>query len=603
MRIHVKQGTDIDCLEKALEILRSSIAGKLEERRIILHEGTYYSTSLKLLPEDSGLVIEGSGEGRAVLSGGVAVKNWQLCSENGWFYAKVPIKDGRYADFRSLITTDGRYLKLARYPLTGSLPNLTPLPPNCIWKGSVFGGWGRNFIRAELDNFVYDPKDIPDTLINENAYIQVFHSWNESFVRLVRNDKENHRFYVDPPCGHPPGAWKKSYAIWNTVEGMAEDGRWYCDNVEHVIYYRPFPYEKPENFEAVVPLTESVIHLEAGCRDITIRRLDVTAASSIVATELFSVEVQRGAGGFCSLEQSGAIQGSGVSDVVIEDVSVYYTGATGIKLRGERVWVKNSHVHHTGAAGICICLPDIITKATRDELPNTWPAIEDNRIEYTGLQYHSGPGIYTESCMVKRNYIAHTSYSGIVANGDYLLIEDNIVTDPMLELNDGAAIYKHLDNYTVIRNNHCILPAYRNGSGDRICMGIYLDAPGFNFEVCNNTITGFAKPSHTHVGQPGTVWRNNVMVYNGEDKCRITTHRSEQISFVGNVIKCGTLHVTGPKASFGTIEGNAAILSNSDTVTYHETTPDTVRGLVPGGYTSVKDMEIGSFGMNMVIKL
>ena len=559
MTIHVRKGTAVDTPEKALTLLRSE-----SEKRMVIHEGTYYGTSLVLTAEDSGLVIE--GEGLPVLSGGVIADSWHVDEKTGWFYTDIPSKDGVLADFRSLITTDRRYLKMARYPLEGSIAHETPLPSDVLWRGSVYGGWGRNFTTDELDNIIYTPGSVPDTLVTENAYIQVFHSWNESFVRLRENDRVNHKFYLDPPCGHPPGAWKKAFAIYNTVEGMLEDGRWYLDSVSGKIWYRPLPGETPETFHVVVPMTESVIKLE-GCENVTLRGISVTGATSTVATYIFSVDETRGAGGFCALEQSAAVFGENVAGVTLDEVNVYNSGATGIRLSGTDLHVKNCHAEKLGAAGISVknC-QDIPGELITGDYSG-WSAIENCTVSNIGLQYCSGPGIFTDRCMVRGCYISDTSYSGIVAYGDYIIIENNIVRNPMLTLVDGAAIYKLLDQGGIIRNNICVNDVQR----EEMYAGLYLDAPGVDWQMYGNVVRGFKLAMHNHIGNPGIVWRDNYFEYDGD--MRMTCQRSVGESLVNNVVVCKHLKFDAPEEALARVEGNI-VISQSDSITWNVTAPE-----------------------------
>ena len=100
MIIHVnpadKTNSAVAKPEEALSLLRKSDG----EKKMIIHSGVYYGTKLCLTQEDNGLVIEGDGQGRAVLSGGIPVGNWSLDENTGWFYADVPEVDGKPVDFR-----------------------------------------------------------------------------------------------------------------------------------------------------------------------------------------------------------------------------------------------------------------------------------------------------------------------------------------------------------------------------------------------------------------------------------------------------------------------------------------------------------------------
>ncbi len=567
MIIHVnpadKNGNAVATPAEALAILRKATG----EKKMIIHSGIYYGTSLALTEEDNGLIIEGSGQGRAVLSGGILVKNWRVDPKTGWFYTEIPKKDGKPVDFRLLLTEKGDYLKKARYPLEGELKHCT-IFNKLQWRGSCFGGWGRMLKREELDNFVYDPKDFADDFVFENAEVQVYHSWNESYTNIVGMNRETNTFYVDPPCGHPPGAFRQQeYIIYNTAEGMAEDGRWYRDKKNGLIYYRPYPGETAEEFSTVVPLTYNVISFAEGCKNITIRDIEVTAATTPVVTDIFSTEVMRGAGGFVSLEQSGAIEGEGLSDILIEDVRIYKTGGLGIKLKGDGIYIRGAQIRDCGAGGVALTITTPIPDGASEALIAGWPCVENCHIEHIGVDYYSAAALFVDKAIARKNYIADTPYSGIVAYGDNIVIEENIVYDPMQKLDDGAAIYKLMDDRAVIRNNFV-----QKNDHVKVAIsskGLYLDAPGVDCEVYGNVVKGFYSPFHHHIGQPGTVWHDNFFVNNGD--MLLTLNRSEGAHLVNNVFKCaGTLHFHAPLKAIAEFRGNV-LRHGSDYVLYSET--------------------------------
>ncbi len=567
MIIHVNAadttGAQVATPAEALEKLRKSTG----EKKMIIHSGVYYGTSLSLTEEDNGLIIEGSKQGRGVLSGGIPVRNWLVDPETGWFYTDIPQVNGQQVDFRLLLTENGDYLKKARYPLEGELTHCT-IFDKLEWRGSCYGGWGRMLTREELDHFVYDPKDFSDDFVYENAEVQVYHSWNESYTSVVGMDRETHTFYLDPPCGHPPGSFgHREYIVYNTVEGMTEDGRWYRDKKNGKIYYRPYPDEKVEDFCAIVPLTKTVIAFSEGCKDITIRDIDITAATTPVVTDVFSTEVMRGAGGFISLEQFGAIQGEGVSGILLENISIYKTGGLGIKLKGEDIYIRGAQISECGAGGVALTINTPIPENPSEETWATWPCVEGCRIERIGMDYYSAAAIFIDNAVARKNYIAETPYSGIVAYGDNLLIEENIVLNPMQKLNDGAGIYKLLDKNGTIRNNF----VQRIDTGKKYinCKGLYLDAPGVGFKVYGNVVKGLFYPFHHHIGEPGTVWHDNYFEKEGD--MMPTLHRTEGAHLVNNVFKCtGTLHFQAPIEGIAEFRGNV-LRHGGEAVIYTET--------------------------------
>ena len=557
-----KSGLSVATPAEALKLLRKEKG----EKKMIIEAGIYYGTKLELTPEDNGLIIEGTKQGRAVLSGGVVINDWKVDEETGWFVAKAPEYEGKPVDFRLLLTEKGDYLKKARYPLEGVLRHNSTFN-KLTWRGSCFGGWGRELLREELDNFVYKPEDFTDDFVYENAEVQVYHQWNESYTCIVGMDRETNTFYLDPPCGHPVGSfWRSEYIIYNTREGMAEDGRWYRDKKNNLIYYRPYKGQKAEEFSTVVPITHTVIKLNEGCENITIKDVDVTCASTAVITDVYSTKIMRGAGGFVSLEQTGAIQGEGIKNILLEDLHVYKTGGLAIKIKGDSVFVFGAQITECGAGGVALTNVTPIPENPSEELLKTWPRVEGCRIDNIGVDYYSAVAIFINNCVARKNFIENTPYSGIVAYGDNILIEDNVVLDPMQKLEDGAGIYKLLDFNGVIRNNYV-----NRSKGDKNlnCKGLYLDAPGYNYRVENNVVKGFYYGFHYHIAQAGTVYKNNY--FENDGNMMITLHRSQGAHLIDNVFKCtGTFKIEGPKGSIAEFKGNV-IYHNGEEITYKQT--------------------------------
>ena len=560
---HGSPDCNVDTPQQALALLRKATG----EKRMIIHNGVYNGVCLHLTEEDSGLIMEGDPQGRTVLSGGIPVADWSVDSKTGWFYTDVPEQENGADNYRLLISGTGNYLKKARYPLEGTLMHRTVYDWT-KWRGSCFGGWGRLLRRDEVDHFEYDPKDFTDSFDYQNAEVQIYHSWNESYTCLTRMDRDNHLFYVEPLCGHPPGSFHRSeYVVYNTVEGMAEDGRWYYNKKEKRIYYRPFAGETAETFSAVIPMVTTVIDLAEGCHDITIRNLDVTCATTGIATELFSMQVMRGAGGFLAMEQTSAIDGKNVSNIHIDGVRVYQSGGNGIRLFGDRVFVRNSQVSHCGASGIAVKLETGIPENCPEETLSAWPCIENCRVDHIGLDYYSAAGIFTQNCIVRNNHIENTSYSGIVAYGDNLLIEGNIVLDPMRKLVDGAAIYKLLDKHGIIRNNYVHRRYHHDGRN--LCVGIYLDAPEAGFTVCGNVIKGFVHGFNNHVGQPGVVFANNYIENDGD--LLLAMIRTKGTHLINNMIKAtGEITIMAEGEAIEEFRGNV-IRHGGSAVTYNQT--------------------------------
>lgn len=505
------------------------------EKKIIVHGGVYWACNIKLTKEDNGLIIEAAGGEKPALSGAVKVDDWKLDSVTGWFVADVPVINGKYADFRLLIRTDGEYLKKARYPLQGRLEHETEFTA-AEWVGSHAGGWQRELLDEELNNFTYNPKDIPEDFDAESAEIRVYHSWNDSYCKIANHDRENHMFILTPNCTYPPGSfWNKTYAIYNTKEGMAEDGRWYCDRRKNKIYYRPYPSEKVDDFACIVPVTTRIIELDDGCENITIKGLSFTAATTPIVNEKYLYPCQRGGAGFGVMEQDGAIHGNNVKNIEILDVDICRTGGYGIMLRGESLHIRGCNISQCGAGGIGISSENLLTPQNRYE---DWVScVEECTIKNIGLDYLGAVGIFSNSAMLRFNHISETPYTSIIANGDYCVVENNTCINPMLVLNDGACIYMHINKGCIVRDNICMSTKKPNEISP-MCWAIYLDSDTTDFEICNNKMIGFKRAMLDARAGGRNNWHHNYIEYFGSDEeaVSIEVPTDKGINFYSNII-------------------------------------------------------------------
>lgn len=533
--------------EDALAILREH-PGKKE---LVVHSGLYAGCHISLTEQDSGLTIRAAGGEKPILSGAVLVDDWVVDEQTGWFVGQTPMADGAFADFRFLMTVDGRWLKKARYPLTGCLAHETVFESDS-WVGSHAGGWQRPLLDDELNHFVYRQEDIPEDFDYKSAEIQVYHSWNESYCKVERQDPESRTFWLTPVCTYPPGSFGRSeYAVYNTKEGMAEDGRWYCDRTAGKIYYRPCSGDRIEDFACFVPVTTRIIDLKPGCENIRIEGLNLTAATTPVINERYQHPCQRGGAGFGVMEQDGAIHGQQVRNIEVVDVEICRTGGHGIMLQGESLHIRRCQIHHCGAGGIGISSENLLTPENREE---AWVScVEDCRIEEIGIDYMGAAGIFSNSAMLRRNYIAKTPYTSILANGDYCVVENNICIDPMRVLNDGGCIYMHINKGCVVRGNVCLNTSEDDAliygsETDVLVWGIYLDSETTDFEVCNNIIKGFHRATMDARRGGRNRWHHNYMeysgAYNGEKAMSVEFPTDKRIRFDNNIMLCETVKIS-----------------------------------------------------------
>lgn len=234
-----------------------------------------------------------------------------------------------------------------------------------------------------------------------------------------------------------------------------------------------------------------------------------------------------------ALSIRGAIHDAGIETtnnrdgIIVSDLSFSGQTSFGVYLQGGNAaddrWfrVENNRFRDNGGACIWIwgtdgssvedneldgCLGQGIVINRADNA-----IVERNRIIDTGVVAGYGrsgvngavailvDGSYNE---VRRNYIENTGYIGIRADGVEHVVEENILTDTMLTLADGAALYQwspRLEgtrDITFERNIVCDVHGFGDGrpdpEGTLITFGIYLDNKTARAVIKDNTVVNAA---------------------------------------------------------------------------------------------------------------
>ena len=497
--------------------------------RIVVMPGEYFLSSPLVLDwRDNGLMIE-AGKGAAVtLYGGEVVNGWQRDGEKFWAADVSEVKAGTW-DFRALVI-NGRMPERARFPESGTLLHKSVF--DVRWLSSVGGGWDRKPTEEELTTMFYDPKDIPATLDNKCAEVRVYHMWDESMVGVAKNDTERHALIFSTPTKSPPGSFGvKKYAIFNTREGMTRPGQWYLDRTRGKIVYWPLPDEEMTQAKVIAPRLERIIYLAGNkqkeIRDVTLRGLVLEATTTPLKAGGFgayafdgAVRIDRARN--CTLEGleihcvgGWGVQSGALNDSRIVDCRVHHTGAGAIKTSGAGTVIANNHIHHVG-----LYYPSAIA------------------VGAYGSRDTNGRGLH-----LYRNEIHDTPYTGIAGGGEGLLIEENLISRVMLEMQDGGAIYGGMKE-AILRGN-VVRDVVKMGEGYGVS-AYYLDEGARDCIVEKNVSIGVARPSHNHIATNITI-RDNVFIAEGD--MSLSFQRSANCTLENNTLVApGNITVSPPNA-------------------------------------------------------
>jgi parallel beta-helix repeat protein len=225
----------------------------------------------------------------------------------------------------------------------------------------------------------------------------------------------------------------------------------------------------------------------------------------------------------------GIIIGKAVHDIVFDGIDLEKYFKTGIysSQNISSIRVCNNKISHITGSGIrmdglaekCIIADNVFEDLNARAISMMRPAycdISGNSIKRIGLIRGYGisgvngataiamPNIetkiqvppYTNHNAVRNNTIDSCGYVGIRVDGYDNLIENNVVSNSMLTLNDGAGIYCYARQYNVTYNNiirrNIVLNVYGDNMGtpgnSYIAKGIYLDNNTHENLVEGNTI-------------------------------------------------------------------------------------------------------------------
>jgi hypothetical protein len=494
--------------------------------RITVLPGNYYLTAtLELDPRDNGLTIEAGPGGPATLYGGTPVTGWRRDGDRLWIADLPEVKQGTW-DFRSLVV-NGRLAERARLPETGAFTHKTE------WKGAryISGAWDPRPTEQQRTTILYDPKDVPAALDLKNAEIRVYHMWNEALYGIARNDTERHALILASPAVHPPGAFGvQRYVLFNVPEGMTRPGQWYLDRTAGRLVYWPLPGEQMAKARIVAPRLERIIQLVGTVRkpveNITLRGLRLEATTTLLGAHGYTFGATGYEGGV-HLERSRQCR--------LERLELSNLGGEGIVLRAhnEAFQVTDCHLHHLGACGM-----EIVSRGAES-------LVGRNHIHDVGLNYPCAVALiaHSDRLRVWRNELHDVPYCGVVCNGRYNRLEENLIYRVMREMHDGAAIYGHMVD-SLLRGN-LVRDVVEQGKGFG-ASAYYLDEQSCDCVVEHNVALGVPMPTHNHISRRLT-YRDNLFVADGE--MTISFARSANCTFERNTLLAGgTIKVIPPNA-------------------------------------------------------
>jgi Right handed beta helix region len=528
------------------------------ECTIVLDSVPYYLSETVVIDSTcSGLTIRSETGQRARVYGGTRINNWRSSG-------KYWVADVLGMDFR-IMEMNGRLADRSRVPDSGYFHHVSKFDSR--WLSTVQGGFDPKPTLNQLLSMKYKPGDLDSIEDLDNAEITLYHSWDETLVRIASDNKNAAELSFTQAPAYPAGAFGISkYVVWNSSSGMTRPGQWYLDRKAGELYYYPLPGEQMEEAECVLPVVKELLHIQ-NASNIRIAGIEFRSNHS-------SLRV----GGFGAKWFTGALYAENSDSLTFENLSLCNLSTNAIKgISCDHVRITDCHMHHVGAAAI--------------RLIGTGNTIHNNLVHDVGLVYPSTIAIYINvtdpnaseewelgkdegNVVISHNKVYNAPYVGICCGGHDSEIRANHVSRVVQELTDGGGIYVTFCNNLILADN--FISDIQNQEGAGTC-AYYLDELTNNALVENNLSLNVHRPLHTHLCS-NNVARNNIFIVEKGD-ASMTFPRCRDFVIERNILCAGKkVRIAGMNALTGgqnniLYSARGASMIGSDMFSYEETNP------------------------------
>lgn len=542
--------TSIQSLNRAFEIVASM--DQIKSASSILHikiaDGVYPMTTPLLLqsgdiPAHTQIIVEGTGQGKVLLTGAKSIAGWKKYKRNIWMTAIPEVKQGKWKFSQLFVNGESRML--AKFPNAGYY-RVTGFPD---------GGAEVDY-HTECRRFQFRSGDINPQWSNlEDVRVIVYHFWTDTHLQIEAVDAKSDIVTFKNKAGKRftddftnEGA---KYIVENVFEGLDAPGEWYLNTHTGMLYYIPLEGEDLSKAEVTAPILPNFMKYEGNpltgdfIENIHFKNIafhytnfclpegdanDGQASATIPAAITFS-GAKNCSFVNCEFSKLGTYAfeiNAGCSTLLFSHNKCLNNAAGGFKINGG---TENDH-------------PLLRTKNI---------TIADNEIGHYGEKYPSAVGVLlmnAEGNYVGHNLIHHGGYTGISVGWnwgyDRSISRDNIIEYNYIHhigqgiLSDMGAIYTlGLSPGTVIRNN-LIHDVEANKYGG---WGIYNDEGSTHILIENNIVYNTKYAAYNmHYAKELTV-RNNIFALGKlEELNRTKGEPHTSVYFENNIVYWETVH-------------------------------------------------------------
>ena len=520
-------------LARARDAVRALKADKPLDKpvTVMVRGGTYYlGETLVFSPQDSGTAdcpisyVAYPGEQPVISGGKVIDAQWRTYQGQIAVCSIEDVKNGKWY-FRQL-AADGKRQSRSRLPSEGE------------------------YQREEAPNatsFTFKEGDLRKWHNLDDVEVLVFHSWNESRLRIASLDEQKRIVeFRDPKARHIIG-WNGAggpnrYYVENVLEGLTKPGQWYLDRSTGELYY--WPTRDLAQTTVVAPVLKQLVRLEGSIGEGKyVEHLHISGFTFSDTDWTLPENGYPDCGDVGDIVDPSAITFEAARYCVFQNNCLKNFGTYALELTGDGNQLLDNEIFDMGGGGI-------ITRSFGKERN----VIQYNHIHHCGLTYPSAVGVNIDDGggTVAHNLIHDISHSGIYARHwatatqpkerrnqeQGLDIDYNEIYDVMLVINDGAGVFIRDSNIN-IRNN-LIHDVYACGSR---CpgWGIYLGCETRDTRVENNLVYGTLESVHVWYNDRNIVMENNIFV--GSRNCQINYQNPEElkhenVKFLRNIVYC-----------------------------------------------------------------
>ena len=536
-------------IEEAL-IRSRKITGK-DTVYIKIAPGNYYLT--KPLAWDKSpthpLVIEGTSEEKPLISGGIAISNWEETPQ-GWWKCTVPEVVHYGAKFEQLYV-NGKRATRARTPDKKwfFVQNSTEIVE--------YHGEGRvpAYASQKLETAPNDLETLKGIDWNKsNVSALFYHKWDNTRKRLNYVQADSGFVFIHGTGMKPWNQITKGsrYVLENYKEALTAPGEWFLSK-QGELFYIPRPGDKMATATTFAPMLHHLVEINGtaskSVSGITLRNL-------AFAHSTYPMPIQGDEPKQAAANIDAAIMMNYATNCHIHDCDIQHTGnyAIWIKENSSHCSFRHNYIHDLGAGGI-----KIGSTVLHDSIPYTHHiTVENNIICHTGMDYPCGVGIaifHAHHNKLLHNDLFDLRYSAISvgwiwgyapspANHNEVAY-NNIHHVGWGELSDMGAIYTlGISPGTRIHNN-VIHDVYAYDYGG---WGLYTDEGSSHVTMENNLVYACKSGGfHQHYGKYNLI-KNNIFAESIYYQARITKASDDEtpLTFQNNILYAdGTALLSG----------------------------------------------------------